>query len=73
MVSVAGHVEDKEGRLSADEFFIVGDSSEELAQGGRTFTFTIYSGAHKNAVRCSLSCIVRARINMMKVWVNRFQ
>ena len=45
MLSVVGHVEDKEGRLSAEEFCIGDDSSGELSQC--IWTFTIYSCAGK--------------------------
>ena len=45
MLSVVGHVEDKEGRLSAEEVRIDEDSSGELSQCN--WTLTIYSGASK--------------------------
>lgn len=46
VASVVGHVEDKEGRLSAEELRIVGDSSGESPQCMWTltiYTFTIVS------------------------------
>ena len=45
MLSVVGHVEGKEGRLSAEEVCIGEDSSGEVSQCN--WTLTIYSGASK--------------------------
>ena len=42
---MVGHVEDKEGRLSAEEVCIDEDSSGEVPQCN--WTLTIYSGAKK--------------------------
>ena len=42
MLSVVGHVEDKEGRLSAEEVCIDEESSGEVSQC--ILTLTIYSG-----------------------------
>lgn len=42
MLSVVGHVEDKEGRLSAEEVCIDEESSGEVSRCN--LTLTIYSG-----------------------------
>ena len=59
VASVVGHVEEREGRLSAEELRIVGDSSGESPQCMWTFTIyslTIVSGTCMGARRCGLFC-----------------
>ena len=66
VASVVGHVEDKEGRLSAEELRIVGDSSGESPQCMWTltiYTFTIVSSTCMG--REDANCVVRVRASML--------